>query len=35
MAKPDNELTPMKRQYNQIKSENQDCILFFRLGDFY
>jgi len=30
-----NELTPMKRQYNQIKEKNQDCILFFRLGDFY
>lgn len=29
------ELTPMMRQYNQIKSENPDCILFFRLGDFY
>ena len=35
MAKPDNELTPMKRQYNEIKERNQDCILFFRLGDFY
>ena len=29
------ELTPMKRQYNAIKAENQDSILFFRLGDFY
>jgi len=29
------ELTPMRRQYNQIKERNQDCILFFRLGDFY
>ena len=29
------ELTPMKRQYNEIKEKNQDCILFFRLGDFY
>ena len=35
MAKPDNELTPMKRQYNAIKERNSDCILFFRLGDFY
>ena len=35
MAKPDNELTPMKRQYNAIKEQNQDSILFFRLGDFY
>ena len=29
------ELTPMKRQYNEIKSNHQDCLLFFRLGDFY
>ena len=35
MATPNNELTPMKRQYNDIKEKNQDCILFFRLGDFY
>ncbi len=35
MAKPEQELTPMKRQYNAIKEKNQDCILFFRLGDFY
>ena len=35
MAKPANELTPMQRQYNEIKSNNSDCILFFRLGDFY
>ena len=25
----------MQRQYNEIKEKNQDCILFFRLGDFY
>ncbi len=35
MAKPAKELTPMQRQYYQIKDKNQDCILFFRLGDFY
>ena len=35
MAAEHNELTPMKRQYNHIKERNQDCILFFRLGDFY
>ncbi len=35
MAAEKNELTPMKRQYNAIKERNQDCILFFRLGDFY
>ena len=29
------ELTPMKRQYNEIKSQYTDCLLFFRLGDFY
>ncbi len=29
------EITPMKRQYNAIKEQNQDSILFFRLGDFY
>ncbi len=35
MADEKQELTPMKRQYNAIKEDNQDCILFFRLGDFY
>ncbi len=29
------EMTPMRRQYHEIKERNQDCILFFRLGDFY
>ncbi|NLO24024.1 MAG: DNA mismatch repair protein MutS [Fibrobacter sp.] len=28
-------MTPLMRQYNELKSENPDCILFFRLGDFY
>ncbi len=28
-------LTPMMAQYRQIKSQYPDCILFFRLGDFY
>ncbi len=27
--------TPMLSQYRQIKSQHKDCILFFRLGDFY
>ncbi|TDT69220.1 DNA mismatch repair protein MutS [Hypnocyclicus thermotrophus] len=27
--------TPLMKQYRQIKSENKDNILFFRLGDFY
>ena len=35
MATPATELTPMRRQYYEIKARNQDCILFFRLGDFY
>ena len=35
MAKNINEMTPMQRQYHDIKERNQDCILFFRLGDFY
>lgn len=29
------ELTPMARQYQEIKAAHQDAILFFRLGDFY
>ena len=29
------ELPPMMRQYMEIKEEYKDCILFFRLGDFY
>ncbi len=29
------ELTPMQRQYQALKAQNKDCILFFRLGDFY
>ncbi|EGT0695843.1 TPA: DNA mismatch repair protein MutS [Clostridium perfringens] len=28
-------LTPMMRQYFEIKENYKDCILFFRLGDFY
>jgi DNA mismatch repair protein MutS len=27
--------TPMMRQYNRIKREHADAVLFFRLGDFY
>ena len=29
------EMTPMMQQYLQIKEQNKDCIVFFRLGDFY
>lgn len=28
-------LTPMMRQYYDIKKEYSDCILFYRMGDFY
>ena len=29
------ELTPMMQQYIETKKQYQDCILFYRLGDFY
>ncbi len=29
------EMTPMRKQYLDIKERNPDCLLFFRLGDFY
>ncbi len=29
------ELTPMMQQYYAVKEQNPDCLLFFRLGDFY
>ena len=29
------ELTPMMKQYMETKSQYQDCIRFYRLGDFY
>ena len=35
MATPTTDLTPMQRQYRAMKEKHQDCILFFRLGDFY
>ena len=28
-------VTPMMQQYLQIKEQNKDCLLFFRVGDFY
>lgn len=28
-------LSPMMQQYTEIKKDYEDCILFFRLGDFY
>ena len=30
-----NKITPMMKQYLEIKSKNEDIIIFFRLGDFY
>src|SRR5258708_3573592 len=27
--------TPMMKQYLEIKKQYQDCLLFFRMGDFY
>ena len=27
--------TPMQKQYNKLKKQYEDCILLFRLGDFY
>ena len=29
------QLTPMMKQYLEIKNKCKDCLLFFRLGDFY
>ena len=28
-------VTPMMRQYQEVKAQYPDCLLFFRLGDFY
>ena len=30
-----NKLSPMMRQYLEVKEQHRDQILFFRLGDFY
>lgn len=30
-----NDITPLMAQYRKIKSQYHDCILFFRVGDFY
>ena len=30
-----NTMTPMMQQYLKTKEEYRDCILFYRLGDFY
>src|SRR4051812_18731536 len=37
-AKPSDEparVTPMMAQYLEIKAANPDCLLFYRMGDFY
>ncbi len=34
-ASSDPELTPMMAQYLTIKAEHPDCLLFYRMGDFY
>ena len=36
MAKIDkNGVTPMQAQYDEIKRDYPDCLLFYRMGDFY
>ncbi len=32
---PDIQLTPLMRQYRDIKEQHPDVLLFFRVGDFY
>ena len=32
---PADETTPLMAQYLAIKAENPDCLLFYRMGDFY
>src|SRR5262249_47271722 len=32
---PSEEATPLMAQYLAIKAENPDCLLFYRMGDFY
>ena len=35
MAKKDNELTPMMKQFFDLKAKHPDAVLLFRCGDFY
>lgn len=35
MKRKEDTLTPMMEQYHRIKAQYRDCLLFFRLGDFY
>lgn len=32
---PENKLTPMMQQYATVKAQYPDCLLFYRMGDFY
>ena len=34
-AAADTRVTPMMEQYVEIKAANPDCLLFYRMGDFY
>src|SRR5262249_26269000 len=34
-ASGDANVTPMMKQYLEIKAANPDCLLFYRMGDFY
>src|SRR6187551_3845509 len=34
-AAADQRVTPMVAQYIEIKAANPDCLLFYRMGDFY
>src|SRR5690606_17382141 len=29
------QLTPMMQQYTDVKNEHPDCLVFYRMGDFY
>ena len=35
MSNIKNEMSPMMKHYLQVKEQYPDCILFYRLGDFY
>ena len=35
MAKKDGELTPMMKQFFDLKAKHPDAVLLFRCGDFY
>lgn len=34
-TEPDGNLTPMMAQYMAVKKQHPDCLLFYRMGDFY